>query len=52
MNATIRMKMPESIALVKNAMFDISNSTGEAVKNVTDSMNQLLSSGVTPTAME
>ena len=52
LNATIRMKMPESISMVKNAMFEISNSTWEAVKQVTDSMNQLLSSGVTPTATE
>jgi len=52
LNATIRMKMPESIAMVKNAMFEISNSTGEAVKQVNDSMNQLLSSGLTPSAME
>ena len=52
LNATIRMKMPENISMVKNAMFEISNMTGESVKSVTDSMNQLLSSWVTPDAME
>jgi ElaB/YqjD/DUF883 family membrane-anchored ribosome-binding protein len=52
LNATIRMKMPESVNLVKKGLFDISASVWENVKSVTDSMNQLLSSGVVPKATE
>lgn len=52
MNATLRAKLPETKKLIKDAMFESSGKSGIASAELTDSLNQLFSSGLAPTALE
>ena len=52
LNATLRAQSDEAQKTVKNSLFEISNRTWKTVEEITDSMTQLFSSWLAPTASE
>lgn len=52
MNATLKAKLPETLNFLKSELLSASDRTGTAVETITDSLNQLFSSGFSPKAKE
>jgi len=52
LQATAYLKDPKSIKMMKDSLFDLSNTTWDKVENITKSMTQLFSTWVWPTAAE